>query len=465
MWGHISSLWVRATREIQEFLSLRVSRTRALRANFLWNAVGSGVFAFGQWTVLVVFAKLGTPSLVGQLVYGLAITTPVFVVASLQLRSIQATDATNRYAVGQYFGLRVLTTGAALMVSLIIAGAMYAVGNKLALIVLMWAASKTVDSGSDSLYGFFQRCERMDYVGASLILRGVVGTTSVALLFYVSRSTSLALLGLVVGWLSIFLLFDLPMTHTLLRYRLGSHGALTGVPEWLGIVLNPRKVLRLCVEAVPLGIVAFLLAVQAQLPRYVVIGVFHTRELGLFSAAAYLTLIGSMLINSLGAPACVRLAKYYTAGTYLEFRRLMAKLLIVAATLGLGGIALSACAGGRILALLYTREYAGMAGVLTLLCVANALSYVASFLGYAMTAVRRYKIQVPLFVVVIAITFVASYWLTELYGLMGTAIGIMIGNLAQLLMSAVVVWRSTRGQYQHALSSRAAIVTKAEPAL
>lgn len=76
----------------REFLSLSATRTRTLQTNFLWNAAGNAVLTLCQWGILVVFAKLGSPTLVGQLVYGFALTAPLFVVAGLQLRSIQATD-------------------------------------------------------------------------------------------------------------------------------------------------------------------------------------------------------------------------------------------------------------------------------------------------------------------------------------------------------------------------------------
>ena len=149
----------------REFLSLRATRTRTLRTNFLWNAAGNAVFALCQWGILVVFTKLGSPTLVGQLIYGLALTAPLFVVAGLQLRSIQATDADNRHTLGQYIGLRALTTVAAVIVAVLVAAVVWATGNRSALIILFWAFSKAVDSGSDALYGLFQQSERMDYVG------------------------------------------------------------------------------------------------------------------------------------------------------------------------------------------------------------------------------------------------------------------------------------------------------------
>ena len=401
------------------------------------------VFSLSQWGILVVFAKLGSATLVGQLVYGLALTAPLFVIAGLQLRSIQATDVNNRHTLGQYLGLRALTTVAAVIVAVLAAAVVWAAGNQSALIILLWALSKAVDSGSDALYSLFQQSERMDYVGFSLILRGLLAVASVAVLFRASHSAPLALAGLVVGWSAVFTLFDIPVARILLRQRERSAYTSGTIPETLRPVLDRRQLTPLCLEAAPLGVVAFLLAIQVQVPRYVVAGLLHTRELGLFSAAAYLTFIGAMLVNALGAPACVRLAKYHVAGAHSAFHELMTKLLLVAAALGIAGILVSGCAGGRILALLYTNEYSRMAGVLTMLCVGSALSYVASFLGYAMTALRRYRIQVPIFVGVVLITLLSCYWLTGLYGVMGTAAGMLVGNLGQLLMSAAVVWRTT----------------------
>lgn len=438
----------------REFVSLSATRTRTLRANFLWNAAGNGIFSLSQWGILVVFAKLGSTTLVGQVVYGLALTTPLFVIAGLQLRSIQATDAGSRYTLGQYLGLRALTTIAAVIVAVLVAALTWSADSRVALIVLLWVLSKTVDAGSDAVYGFCQQTERMDYVGLSLILRGLFAVASVAVLFRVSHSALLALAGLVVGWSAVFILFDIPVTRILLRERQRLSCSSDRAADTLRLVFNRRQLAPLLLEAAPLGVVAFLLAIQIQVPRYVVTGLLHVNELGLFSAAAYLTFVGTTLVNALGAPACVRLAQYHLNGSRSAFCRLMMKLLLVATALGAAGILVSVCAGGRVLAFLYTKEYSRVAGVLTMLCAAGALSYVASFLGYGMTALHRYKIQVPIFVGVVLITLLSCYWLTGLYGIMGTAAGMLIGNLGQVLMSAAVVWRTIQRDTRHLAASQ-----------
>jgi O-antigen/teichoic acid export membrane protein len=418
------------------------ARKHTLRVNFVWNAVGIAVFSLSQWGILAAFAKLGTPALVGRVVYGLALTTPLFVIGGLQLRQIQATDTENRHRLNQYLGLRVLTTGAAILVALFVACMTLTSGVQLFPIVVLWTLAKTFDAGSDCLYGLFQQYERMDYVGLSLLFRGLFAFAAVVVLLRASHSAPIALAGVLASWSAVFILFDVPAARVLVHRRERQGFSLDKISDLLRPVFHRRQLAPLCFEAAPLGIVAFLFAVQAQIPRYLIAGLLHSRELGLFSAAAYLTFVGTALVSALGAPASVRLAQYYIAGARGSFHHLMTKLLLIAGALGLAGILVSVFAGREILALLYTNEYSQMAGVLTMLCAGSALSYFASFFGYGMTSLRRYKIQVPLFLCVVLVTILSCYWLTGRYGMMGTAGGVLIGSLVQLLLSAAVVVRT-----------------------
>ena len=85
-----------------------------LRKNFAWTLSGNVVYAGCQWGMLIAIAKLGTPAMLGQFALGLAIAGPIFIMAQLHLRAVQATDARHEYLFGHYFALRILGTAAAL---------------------------------------------------------------------------------------------------------------------------------------------------------------------------------------------------------------------------------------------------------------------------------------------------------------------------------------------------------------
>jgi len=85
------------------------------------------VYAGCQWLVLIVLAKLGSPAMVGQFALALAVTAPVMLFFSLQLREVQATDAARAYSFREYLGLRAISTCLGL---LIVAAAVLALGYR-----------------------------------------------------------------------------------------------------------------------------------------------------------------------------------------------------------------------------------------------------------------------------------------------------------------------------------------------
>src|SRR6476660_1556484 len=82
-------------------------RALSLRSNFSWTFAGNVVYAACQWGMLSALAKLGNPELVGQFALALAVTSPVFMLANLQLRGVQATDAQSQYTFADYLRVRV----------------------------------------------------------------------------------------------------------------------------------------------------------------------------------------------------------------------------------------------------------------------------------------------------------------------------------------------------------------------
>jgi hypothetical protein len=109
-----------------------------------------------------------------------AAVAPLFVLANLQLRSTQATDAAGEYAFADYLRLRVCTTVAALLVlAAIVAFAGY--GRETAIVILLVGIAKAFESMSDVLHGALQQRERMDGIAGSLMLKGLLGLVGLAI--------------------------------------------------------------------------------------------------------------------------------------------------------------------------------------------------------------------------------------------------------------------------------------------
>jgi O-antigen/teichoic acid export membrane protein len=100
--------------------------------------------------------------------------------------------------------------------------------------------------------------------------------------------------------------------------------------------------------------------------------------------------------------------------------------------------------GRWVLTLMFRPEYAAQAGLLTSLMIAGSIGYVATLLGYAVTAARSFRPQLPLFVIVTLVTLVGCAVWIPARGLAGAAIATGVSSAVQLAGLGYLVWRVIR---------------------
>lgn len=413
-----------------------------LRRNFSWTFIGNVIYSGCQWGMLVVLAKLGNPEMVGTFTLGLAVTAPVMMFSNLQLRDIQTTDAKNHYLFNDYLGLRLITTGLALPIILWITLATGYKGET-AIVIILIGFAKGLESISDVFYGLLQKHEKMDRMAISVMMKGPLSLLMLSIGTYISGSIVWGVLGLVIAWACILLIWDIPSYRWLIN-KFTSEGEIpdslegkTAKPRWqLGTI---RKLIWL---SLPLGLVMMLISLNANIPRYFLEHSLGKKELGVFAALAYLIVAGNMVVSALGSAARPRLAKYYAGGNVSAYQKLLFQLVAIACLLGLSGILVAWVAGGQILTIVYQPEYAKYTELLIWLMVTAGIGYVSSFLGEGMTAARYFRTQIPLFIVVTSTSAIASCWFIPRNGLKGAAIALMIAEIVRIIFTLGVIFHA-----------------------
>jgi O-antigen/teichoic acid export membrane protein len=155
---------------------------------------------------------------------------------------------------------------------------------------------------------------------------------------------------------------------------------------------------------------------------------------------AYLIVAGGMVVNALGQAASPRLAQYYAEGNDRAFCGLLLRLIGVGAVLGGMGVLLALLCGRELLVLIYRPEYASHMDVVVWLMIAAAGGYIASFLGYGMTAARLFRAQPFLFATTSVVAATGCFLLIPGYGLTGAAWAYGISLVVQLLGGAVLLY-------------------------
>lgn len=254
----------------------------------------------------------------------------------------------------------------------------------------------------------------MDVIARSLIVRNVASVVALATTVYLTDSL---LAGVIASAsCSLLTLAAYDVRNRAMKDLRDSDERRTREAESRGEVIR-----RLLGRGVPLGAATMLIALNVSVPRFFLERYEGTAELGVFAAIAALFVAGTTVVTALGESSSPRLARHYGDGEAEEFKRLMVKLLAFAGGLGALGLLVAWAIGGRVLEILYGPAYADHADVLTWMMVAAAFGYLASFCGYATTALRLFKIQPVLIAVATLVGAVASILLIPEHGVLGAA--------------------------------------------
>jgi O-antigen/teichoic acid export membrane protein len=185
-----------------------------------------------------------------------------------------------------------------------------------------------------------------------------------------------------------------------------------------------------------------LVSLQANIPRYVVEAHGGNKALGVFAALSAFLAVGGVLVNALGQSAAPGMARRFAGGQYSSFLRLVAGVSAAAIGIGAAGWLVAVLAGASILDLVLGTQYRAYSRELSWLMAVGVVAGFASALGYAMTAARQMRVQVPMLLAVCFTVAAASYTLVPRYGVVGAAWALGAGFSVQVLGALGVLWKS-----------------------
>lgn len=408
-----------------EFGSVNVRR-RALsgRVNFTWNLAGKVAYAGSKAFLLVLIAKLGTPEMVGQYSLAFAMTAPMFMLADLDLRSVLATDAKGQYEFGHYMGLRLLCTFAAFLA---VATLAFLRGDtETGLVLMLVGLSRGFEAAGDIVYGLFQREERLDRLGISLMLKGTLSVLLTGLLIWRFDSLVMGTAGLAAAFMLVLLCYDLPAARDFTHVR---------------PIFNLRISFYLTRLCLPLGLVLLFVSLNKNMPQYFIEAFQGSDMLGYFAAAAYIVTTGSLAVSALGQSHNARLAKLFCSGDIRGFSRLLRGMLVLTVAMSLCMLCGAALFGKYILTLLYSPEYAAHSDVFTLIVGAGGIAYAGETAQYALTATRRFRVQPFAYGCVLLFSLAANALLVPFYGLWGAAWGLVATSCLQFIVNLFLLTR------------------------
>jgi O-antigen/teichoic acid export membrane protein len=410
---------------------------RSVVSNFAWATSGNVIYALSQWGLVVAATNLATTDTVGEFVFALSVSAPIFMLANLELRSILATDVGHEWAFSQFAVLRALLIAGAVVGS---AGAALVLSPsaKIAAVVFLVATAKAFESLSDLFYGIFQREERLDIVAKSMMGRAALGLAGVSLALLVWPISISAATALSFAWGLVFLIHDLRRG----RRILGSG------PERVSFRLNRPQlasVRGLAALAFPLGLVMFLISLNVNVPRYFVAGSLSLSALGLFGPVSYILVGLYTIVFALGQSVAPRLARLF-AHDRRSFMLTLIRVEVVALSIALLSVVIVQFYGRDILVAIYGDAYAPAEGVFKWLAYSFLPGSVGALQAFALTAIRSLRVQIPIYAAAVIVTVGTCLLLVPRHGLIGAGQAIFASTIVQMCGSTIALMLRVRGR-------------------
>ena len=400
---------------------------RRLLANFSYLGVANLFYAFSQWGMLVVTAKLGSVAMTAQLSLGLAVAVPVMIFTGAGLRTVITADVLQRYTFGEYLTAR-LGSGMVGLVGVVIFALLTRFSSQVLWIAALVGGIKFIEGLQEICWGVSQRHEQMRAVGVSRILRAITALAGLAAGILL---TGQLWIGVVVWgglWAAILVFYDLP--HA---YRL----------ESLVFALDWPKIKTILWQAFPLAVVWGLLSLNDKAPQYLISWSQGEEAVGYFAPIAYVLQGLGMGVSAAGEAMIPRLARYYQADK-ARYLRSGLRLAGFGALLGAAGLVFASLFGRPLLTLLYRPEYAVYTPVLVALMAVGVLRFAQAGIGTAVTAAGLFREQVPIFGLTLLATLLVGWLLIPGWGLLGAAAAIGLGFLFSLASLSVLFFRHAK---------------------
>lgn len=347
----------------------------SMKRNMLWNSAGSFTNLLAQWLITVLVVRIASGYDAAGL-YSLAVSVyGIFApVAQYRMYTYQISDTRHENTVGEYFTLRVITNGIALVACF--GYALLTCPLSAVPAIMLYGLFKSAALLIDVFHACDQRHYRMDYIGISLAMQGVTSLAIFALAFSLTQNLEVTLALMSLALLVIGLVYDMPRSNGFEKLRLG---------------ITWRKTRRLLLKCLPIVIGALAMAAAVSAPRQYLFDAMGEAALGVYASVAAPVAIIQTGASYIYYPLIGYFADYYDRG---EKRKLMGLLLRVTGGIALVGIVCAVLLelfGAPLLELFFANNIGQYAYLLVPMIVSAMITAYVWFLNDLLIAVRDFR--------------------------------------------------------------------------
>lgn len=388
--------------------------------------IAGGSSSLFQWLLICAMTKIFGVETVGVYSGAAAIITPIVTFANLSLRAMQVTDVDGFFNINNVFAVKKVTAILASVLSIVILIVRNSFVLGFFIIQAFVLSSKIANMMSDAAYGYLIRYSKLIKYTVSIVLISAGSLILFTLTGLVFRNVYISMAFYTIPYVFVFLIYDLPNVG--------------GVKAWKAQLSKDDfiSIARLCL---PLAIVQTINTLYDSVPKLVLESNFGNSELGIFSAIAYVSLAGGLVVTAISTGYATELALLIKKERYRVYFFVVLKEVAAVSVVCAVFYSVFVIWGAPIISLLYTAEFVNYMDVILLLIIAMSLNFISRIFGTACTAAHYNNNQLATALICVSVLSILSVLLIPRYGIQAAAIiECCAYGLKIVILIGVLIW-------------------------
>lgn len=398
-----------------------------VKQNMLWNSVGCLIYQACQWamTVAVVVFSSGYDNS-GVLAFAMAIGNIYYPLATYNMRTIQISDVHDEYSSEEYVGFRIVTVVLGFIPVLVY---LFATASSQALILstVFWLIFKADESFCSVYYAIDQKSMRMDYIGISQAMRGVISVAVFAVSLIVGDDINIAIIAVSASCIAVTAIFDYPRANTLSSAvpRITLHRSFELLKRYF-----PAVITLVCY-----GSVVSVARQQLEIMR-------GAEALGLYAAVATPTVLVQVAASYLYNPLLGGIAQKWSDRNIKNFLRSIAVVFLAIILVAAVGVVASELFGEAVLTIVYGDSIRTSVYLLTPALIATAVTTIFAFMFDVLIVMRNMRAALLANILALSLSALLSSSLISAFEANGVTLTVIISFATGTIVCATALIHS-----------------------
>lgn len=392
--------------------------SKRLQKDFIWNTLGSGLYAFTSLFFLVMVTRLNGLDDAGVFTFAFSNACVFQVIGTYAGRAYQVTEKRKELDDNAYVHNRIIS-----IIAMVVFGLLFGIIRGYDLykfgVVFLLILYKAIDGFSEVLFGIVQKNDRLYQVGISYLMRSVIGPLVFLVVDLITNDVLLAAASLSVVSLAIMLLYDFRITKKC-KFKLQK--------------VNFKNTLTIF----KVGFYTFLVLILTQYlinaPKYAIDTELTADNQTIYGIivmpAMVIVLAGNLLIY----PFLTKIKRLLKERKIKAMNKLVGIMSLLVLGIGLLAAGLGYVLAVPLFQLLYGLDTSAHLGELLMIIFGATLYSVTVVLSNTLIAMRKTASQAVIFVITSIVAFFAANALVKSLGIFGGAMSYIISMGLLLLM-------------------------------